>query len=129
MIVETTKEAEGAFDFFVEVYGPKYPKVAKCLTKDREELLIFYDFPAEYWVRIRTTNPIESTFATVKLRTKKTRKCLSRKMGLSMVFKLMQSAEKRWRKLNGQNRTAEIIPGVSFKDAISVNDKKERIAA
>lgn len=112
----TKEEAEKAFDSFVDLYEPKYPKAAQCLGKDREELLAFYDFPAEHWVHLRTTNPIESTFATVRLRTGKTRGCLSRKTGLAMIFKLMQSAQKRWRKLNGENRVAQVIQGVNFKD-------------
>jgi len=84
----TRKEAERAFDYFIEAYQAKYPKATECLSKDREELLAFYDFPAEHWKHIRTTNPIESTFATVKLRTAKTRGCLSRTTLLTMVFRL-----------------------------------------
>ena len=87
---------ELAFDLFVTTYEAKYPKAAECLAQDREVLLAFYDFPAEHWGHIRTTNPIESTFATVRLRTNKTRGCLSRTTMLAMVFKLWQSAAKRW---------------------------------
>ncbi|SEN52876.1 Transposase, Mutator family, partial [Roseovarius tolerans] len=90
----------------------------KKLTKDRNVLLTFYDFPAEHWKHIRTTNPIESVFATVRNRTRKTKGCLSRKTALSMVFKLMMSAKKKWRKLSGTNRLPEVIQGVEFKDGI-----------
>ena len=115
-MAQTKAEAERAFDFFLEAYGAKYDKAAECLAKDRDLLLIFYDFPAEHWRHIRTTNPIESTFATVRLRTIKTKGCLSRKTALTMVFKLYQSAQKKWRRLNGHQWFAEIIKGVKFKD-------------
>jgi transposase-like protein len=124
-LAATRKEAEQAFDYFVQAYQAKYPKAAGCLTKDREELLAFYDFPAEHWKHIRTTNPIESTFATVKLRTAKTRGCLSRTTLLTMVFRLCLSAQRRWRRLDGRERLAEIIEGVSFVDGL----RQERIAA
>ena len=125
-----TKNEEGkAFDYFLDLYNLKYPKSTHCLEKDREELLAFYDFPAEHWAHLRTTNPIESTFATVRLRTGKTRGCLSRKTGPAMVFKLMQSAQKRWRKLNGENRAAEVIEGVNFKDDITAKNEDLRNAA
>ena len=88
------------------------------MTKDRDVLLTFYDFPAEHWKHIRTTNPIESVFATVRNRTRKTKGCLSRKTTLAMVFKLMMSAKKKWRKLSGTNRLPEVIQGVEFKDGI-----------
>ena len=81
-------------------------------------LLTFYDFPAEHWKHIRTTNPIESVFATVRNRTRKTKGCLSRRTAMSMVFKLMMSAKKKWRKLSGTNRLPEVIQGVEFKDGI-----------
>jgi transposase-like protein len=97
----TRKEAEQAFAHFLSVYRPKYPKAADCLDKDRDALLTFYDFPAEHWMHLRTTNPIESTFATVRLRTAKTRGCVSRESILAMVFMLVKSAERHWRKLNG----------------------------
>jgi putative transposase len=99
-------------------YKAKYPKAAGCLEKDREELLAFYDFPAEHWKHIRTTNPIESTFATVRLRTNKTRNCLSRESVLTMVFRLCQCAEKKWRKLDGSKHLAEVIRDVKFIDGI-----------
>jgi putative transposase len=124
-LAATRKEAEQAFDYFVEAYQAKYPKATECLTKDREELLAFYDFPAEHWKHIRTTNPIESTFATVKLRTAKTRGCLSRTTLLTMVFRLCLSAQRRWRRLDGRERLTEVIAGVSFVDGLP----QERIAA
>lgn len=128
-MAETKKEAEKAFDFFIEAYQQKYPKAAECLAKDRDVLLTFYDFPAEHWHHLRTTNPIESTFATVRLRTGKTRGCLSRKTGLTMVFKLVQSAQNSWLRLRGHNRVAEIIRGVNFKDGIAQDNNLIRIAA
>ncbi|MHC4397766.1 MAG: IS256 family transposase [Planctomycetota bacterium] len=112
----TRKDAYKAFDLFVETYEAKYPKAVECLKKDREALLAFYDFPAAHWQHIRTTNPIESTFATVRLRTAKTRGCVSRKTILAMVFKLAQSAEKRWCKLRGFRLLGEVIRGVKFVD-------------
>ena len=115
-MAETRKDAESAFDFFLEAYGPKYDKAAACLAKDRDVLLTFYDFPAEHWKHVRTTNPIESTFATVRLRTYRTKGCLSRKTAMAMVFKLCQCAQRKWRKLDGSNHLAEIIRGVKFVD-------------
>ena len=116
----TKKEAEGAFDTFLELYRPKHPKAADCLAKDRDVLLAFYDFPAEHWQHLRTTNPIESTFATVRLRTNKTKGCGSRIATLTMVFKLAQSAEKNWRRLNRSQLLADLIQGIRFKDGIKV---------
>ena len=124
-MAETRKEAETAFDFFLAAYGPKYDKAVACLAKDRDALLTFYDFPAEHWKHMRTTNPIESTFATVRLRTYRTKGCLSRKTAMSMVFKLCQGASKKWRKLNGSNQFAEIIRGVKFVDG----ERQDRAAA
>ena len=124
-MAETKAAADAAFDFFVEAYGLKYDRAVKCLTKDRDDLLAFYDFPAEHWKHIRTTNPIESTFATVRHRTTKTKGCLSRQSALAMTHQLMLSAKKKWRKLDGQNRLPEIIEGVEFRDGI----KHERKAA
>ena len=121
----TRQEAEQAFDYFIQAYQAKYPKATECLAKDREELLAFYDFPAEHWKHIRTTNPIESTFATVRLRTAKTRGCLSRMTLLTMIFRLCLSAQRRWRRLDGRDRLADIIQGISFVDGL----RQERIAA
>lgn len=112
------KEAEKAFDHFLAVYQDKYPKAAECLEKDRETLLTFYDFPAEHWRHIRTTNPIESTFATVRLRTKRTKGSGTSSACLTMVFKLAQSAEKNWRRLNGTKRLTQLLTGVTFRDGI-----------
>jgi transposase-like protein len=102
-------KAERVFDHFIETYEAKHPKAVKCLVKDRENLLTFYDFPAEHWPHIRTTNPIESTFATVRLRTNKTKGCGSGTATLLMVFKLAQSAQKNWRRLRGYERLADVI--------------------
>ena len=117
-MAETKNEAGKAFDYFLSAYGAKYDKAVQCLEKDRDVLLTFYDFPAEHWKHVRTSNPIESTFATVRLRTVKTRGCLSRKTALAMVFKLILSAKTKWRKLDGSSQLAEVINGVVFKDGI-----------
>ena len=119
-MAETKADAELAFDFFIEAYGVKYPKAVERLTKDRENLLTFYDFPAEHWKHIRTTNPIESTFATVRHRTKKTKGCLSRTTALAMAFKLILSAKAKWRKLDGADQLADIVQGVRFKDGLKL---------
>jgi transposase-like protein len=116
----TRDEAHRAFDLFIKTYEAKYPKAAACLAKDRDELLAFYDFPAEHWKHIRTTNPIESTFATVRLRTKRTKGSGSRIACLTMVFKLAQAAERKWRKLNGYELLGDVIRGVHFKDGTKV---------
>ena len=102
-------EAERMFDLFIETFEAKHPKAVKCLFKDRESMLTFYDFPAEHWAHIRTTNPIESTFATVRLRTNKTKGCGSGTATLLMVFKLAQSAQKNWRRLRGYEKLADVI--------------------
>ena len=115
---ESRKQADKALDIFVKTYGVKYEKAAAKLVKDRDTLLTFYDFPAEHWKHIRTTNPIESTFATVRHRTRRTKGCLSRKTGLAMAFKLMISAQGRWRKLAGRNRLPELIQGIAFRDGL-----------
>ena len=119
-MAENRDEAGRVFKLFIDSYQAKYPKAAECLAKDQEALLAFYDFPAEHWVHIRTTNPIESTFATVRLRTAKTRGCLSRETASTMVFKLTLSAQRTWRKLNGSNWIPEVIAGVKFEDGIKV---------
>jgi len=113
-MAETREAAEKAFDRFVQTYEAKYPKVVACLLKDRDELLAFYDFPAKHWQHLRTTNPIESTFATVRLRTAKTRGCVSRATILALVYRLAQSAQKGWRRLRGFEHLAEVIRGVKF---------------
>ena len=114
----TKASAERALDHFVNVYQAKYPKAVECLTKDRDALLCFYDFPAEHWQHLRTTNPIESTFATVRLRTSRTKGCGSRLATLTMVFKLAQAAQRSWRKLSGHQLLADIIRGTRFIDGI-----------
>jgi putative transposase len=115
---ETKAEAEKAFDLFVKTYRAKYPKATECLEKDKGVLLAFYDFPAEHWVHIRTTNPIESVFSTVRLRHDKTKGSGSRVACLTMVFKLMESASKGWRSLDGSPLLAEVVKGVVFIDGI-----------
>ncbi len=117
---EGREAAEKAFDLFVSTYEAKYPKAVECLAKDREPLLVFYGFPAEHWRHIRTTNPIESTFATVRLRHGRTKGSGSRVACLTMVFKLMEAASKRWRLLNGSGRLKDVIRGVKFVDGIEV---------
>ena len=117
-MAETRESAQKAFDLFLATYNAKYSKATHCLEKDREELLAFYDFPADHWVHIRTSNPIESTFATIRLRTKKTRACASRTTILTMVYKLGLSAEKGWRKLREFRRFADVINGIKFIDGI-----------
>lgn len=126
-MAESRAAAEQAFDHFLTTYEVKYAKATECLAKDRDSLLTFYDFPAEHWIHIRTTNPIESTFATVRLRTAKTRGCVSRAGILAMVFKLTKSAEQRWRKLKGAARLAQVTDGVRFKDGLQ--EEAQRIAA
>ena len=119
-MADTREHANQAFDLFQKTYEAKYPKAVECLTKDREVLLTFYDFPAEHWIHVRTTNPIESTFATVRLRTKRTKGCGSRIACLTMVYKLMQSASKKWRLLNGTQVLAEVLRGTIFIDGIGI---------
>lgn len=125
---ESRTGADEAFDRFVAKYGAKYEKASACLVKDRGALLAFYDFPAGHWQHVRSTNPIESTFATVRLRTNKTRGCLSRDTALAMVFKLVKSAERHWRHLNGTNRLGQIIEGVKFKDGEPIEAAKDHAA-
>ena len=112
----TRADAEQAFEHFAALYEPKYPKAVDCLRKDRVELLAFYDFPAEHWIHLRTSNPIESTFATVRLRHRRTKGSGSRAACLAMVFKLCESAARRWRTLNGAKLLPDVIAGVSFVD-------------
>ena len=114
----TRAEGHKAFDAFVEMFEAKYPKATACLKKDRGALLTFYDFPAEHWGHIRTANPIESVFATVRLRHRKTKGSGSRVACLAMVFKLMESASKKWRALNGSTLIADVIAGVQFADGV-----------
>src|SRR3954447_173685 len=126
---ESRAVAEKAFDRFIDKYGAKYGKAVYCLSRDREALLTFYDVPAEHWTHVRTTNPIESTFATVRLRTAKTKGCLSRRTALAMVFKLVKAAERHWRQLNGAARLAQLIQGIRFRDGEPVQETEEQAAA
>jgi transposase-like protein len=115
---ETRATAEQAFDLFLSTYDAKYPKATACLKKDRDVLLTFYDFPAEHWIHVRTSNPIESTFATVRLRHRRTKGNGSRTACLTMVYKLMESAAKHWRLLNGSKLLPDVIAGVMFTDGV-----------
>ena len=115
--------AEKAFDRFLAKYEVKYDKAAACLAKDRETLLAFYDFPAEHWKHIRTSNPIESTFATVRHRTTRAKGCLSHETGVIMVFKMIQTAQSSWRRLDGQNQLPKLITGVKFTDGIEASQR------
>ena len=117
-LASTKKDAEKSFDAFVTLYEAKYPKAVECLLKSKNETMTFYDFPAEHWRHIRSTNPIESTFATVRLRTRKTKGCGSRDATLMMVFKLVQSAEKRWQKLHSHAMITLLFSGVKFEDGV-----------
>jgi putative transposase len=128
-MAETKREAAAAFDAFAESYAPKYAKTVECLTKDRDALLAFYDFPAEHWKHLRTTNPIESTFATVRHRTTRSKGCLSNKTALAMTFKLAQSAETSWHRLRGYNQLPKIIMGVKFNDGMEVVRSQAQTAA
>ena len=117
-MAETRAEAGKAFDLFIETYQAKYAKACECLSKDRDVLLKFYDYPAEHWLHLRTTNPIESVFATVRLRHRKTKGSGSRIACLTMVWKLMQSASKRWRSLHGSKLLPDVIAGVRYADGL-----------
>jgi putative transposase len=125
-MAETKTVAELAFDAFVESYALKYEKAADCLAKDRDALLAFYDFPAEHWKHLRTTNPIESTFATVRHRTTRSKGCLSNKTALAMVFKLVEGAQRSWRRLDGHAQLPKLILGVKFSDGLEVAAKSSR---
>ncbi len=126
---ENRADAEAACDRFLNKYGAKYDTAAACLAKDRTALLAFYDFPAEHWKHVRSSNPVESTFATVRLRTDKTKGCLSRQTALAMVFKLAKSAERHWRRLDGAGRLGQLIEGIKFRDGEAVQDAEEHAAA
>lgn len=134
------QSAEQEIDRFVEDFETRYPKATDCLVKDKETMLTFFDFPAPHWIHLRTTNPIESAFATVKARTKQTKGAGSRMAGLALAFKLMLAAQDHWRKVNAPHLVALVRAGVSFKDgeqvAVPVNQSEslrentpERIAA
>ncbi|WP_440998061.1 IS256 family transposase [Arhodomonas sp. SL1] len=125
----TRADAERAFDEAVARFAAKYPKAIECLTKDREALLTFYDFPAEHWTHLRTTNPIESTFATVRLRTAKTRNCGSRETTLAMAYQLLRSAQRNWRRLMGFKLLELVVNNVEFKDGEQLSEASARGAA
>ena len=128
----TRPQAIAAFDHFLKTYGAKYPKATDKLAKDREALLAFYDFPAEHWIHLRTTNPIESTFATVRHRTTRTKNCVTRSTFLGLAFKLVQEAQKSWRRIRAVERIAELLAGTVFNDGVpaSVDDpQQQRLAA
>ena len=127
-MAESRADAEKAFDLFIQTYDAKYPKATLTLQKDREELLAFYGFPAQHWQSIRTTNPIESTFGTIRHRTRRSKGCLSRDGMLHMMFKLGQCAEKRWRLLRGFDYLAKVVTGVKFKDGIEVTTDQQDAA-
>jgi transposase-like protein len=128
----TRAQAIGAFDIFLKTYAAKYPKATEKLTRDRDALLAFYDFPAEHWIHLRTSNPVESTFATVRQRSTQTKNCLSRATFLGLAFKLVQEAQKSWRRIQGADRIAELLNGTVFKDGVPLPDdasQQQKIAA
>jgi putative transposase len=125
---ETKKKAEIAFALFIKTFEDKYPKATATLQKDRTELLAFYDFPAAHWQSIRTTNPIESAFATIRHRTKRSKGCLSRKGMLHMMFKLGQCAQENWRRIKGFAHLADVINGIKFQDGERQNQPETAAA-
>ena len=126
---ETRKEAETAFEHCIERFSAKHPKAMDCLAKDKASLLAFYDFPVENWQHIRTTNPIESVFATVRLRTTRTKNCGSRKTTLAMAFKLVETAQKKRKRLRGYKHLADVITGIKFTNGIKQETDQEQDAA
>jgi transposase-like protein len=128
----TRAKALIAFDAFLKAYQAKYPKATDKLLKDRNSLLAFYDFPAEHWIHLRTTNPVESTFATVRQRTTRTKNCVSRATFLGLAFKLVQEAQKHWRRIRGAERIDELLQGMVFRDGVPAPDnlpERQRLAA
>ena len=128
-MAETRSDAASAFDAFIEIYGVKYDRAVACLTKDRDALLAFYDFPAEHWKHLRTTNPIESTFATVRHRTVRAKGCLSNRTALAMIFKFAEAAQNTWRHVDGRDRLPKLITGVKFTDGIEDKGQHAQTAA
>ncbi len=128
---ETREKAYEAFDHCIARFNPKYPKAMECLAKvkDKDSMLAFYDYPAENWQHIRTTNPVESVFATVRLRTAKTKNCGSRTTMLAMAFKLMETAQKKWFRLRGYNLLADVISGIKFVNGIKQQTGDQKQAA
>jgi putative transposase len=128
-MTETKEKALKAYKRFIKTYEDKYPRAVQCLVKDYDQLFTFYDFPASHWQHIRTTNPIESTFATVRLRTRRTKGCGSSRATLSMVFKLAKEAEKRWRRLRGYKWIPFVVSGEKFIDGEPENKDLSKLAA
>lgn len=128
-MADTRENAYKAFNGCIEQFELKFPAAMQCLEKDKVEMLTFYDFPAEHWPHIRTTNPIESAFATIRLRTNKTKSCGSRKTTLAMTYKLAITAQKSWRRLRGFKKLADVIQGIQFKDGEPVRQDQKRDAA
>ena len=127
-MAETKAKAQAAFERFVAGFRAKYPKAVDCLVKDREALLAFYDFPAEHWVHIRSTNVIESAFATIRHRSDRAKGCVSRDSMLSMVFKLGMSAQLSWRRLKGFEFLAKLVAGVKFRDGLEQPSSEQKSA-
>ena len=125
---ETREQAYRAFDLFIKTYEAKYPKATLTLQKDRDELLAFYDFPAPHWQSLRTTNPIESTFGTIRHRTKRAKGCLTRDGMLHMMFKLAECAQNNWRRQRGFNTLAKVIAGVKFIDGVEATTLDQNAA-
>jgi len=126
---ETREAAEKAYEDCLERFSAKYPKAMNCLVKDKESMLAFYSFPAENWQHIRTTNPIESVFATVRLRTTRSKNCGSRNTTLAMAFKLIETAQKRWQRLRGYKHLADVIIGAKFTNGIKQETNQKQDAA
>lgn len=126
---ETREKAYKAFDHCVERFSPKYPKAMECLAKDKDSMLAFYDYPAENWQHIRTTNPVESVFATVRLRTARTKNCGSRTTTLTMAFKLMETAQKKWFRLRGYKLLADVVQGIKFVNGVKQKGDQKQQAA
>ncbi len=122
-------DAYHAFSTFQKRFEAKYPKATDCLVKDKAEMLAFYDYPAEHWIHIRTTNPIESMFATVRLRTNKTKNCGNRKTTLMMAYKLMRSAETKWRRQRGFALLADVVKDVRFIDGVKEIEAHQQATA
>ena len=130
---ETKAESETLMRQFAETYGQSYPRAVECLCKDRDVLLTYFGYPKEHWVSLKTTNPIESIFATVRLRTNATRRIKSPRSALYLIFQLIVRAQKRWRRINAPQMVAKVLDGVTFKDGIEVrkttNNQAEKHAA
>src|SRR4051794_5963977 len=126
---ETRSAAEAAIDIFAEKYGAKYARAVECLRKDRDALLTFYNFPAEHWDHLRTSNPIESVFATVRHRAVRTKGALSQDTARQMVFKLVMAAAKTWRRLKGESQLPKVVQGVTFRNGVEVTNTPAQTAA